>query len=518
MDARNHGRHGMIGLIVGLVAIVAFLLVPTAQAAAETAHLKLNIVGTGSGEIQSLEVEQAGVERGTPPIDCLYDGANQSGVCENAPDLLAGEVSFYAEQLKAIPAAGSKIVGWTVEKGSPAECPIGGGDPSNCLLFGEDGEGIEWEVTAEFALAGPTTFPLTINETGTGAGSVAVECEEGSGYVPCTSPIAEGTEVKVTATPASGSELGGLTGSGSAQGCAGSPCEFTITEPSAVTAAFPLSPLPEFPVKIIVEGEGGVVGAGITCSETASAAECEAEFVQGTEAQLTATPASGNHFVEWRTVTGNEPGTCTGAAVSCHTAGLTEAVTLKATFAANSGTSKIVIGTATTLECPSGGVTVEVEGEPLTKQHICNGAAGVPGAPGTPGAPGAAGERGEIGFPGPAGAQGSSGPTGSSGAQGLQGAPGPQGPQGSPGAQGPAGKVTVTCKVTNSKKVTCTVKTAKAKASSLSWTLHRNGHSQSHGRSTLKRLNRVLGDLRPGHYVLQVDGHRTALLVPAATE
>jgi len=359
----------------------------------------------------------------------------------------------------------------------------------------------------EFALAGPAEFPLTINKTGSGTGFVAVECEKGAGFVPCTRPIAEGIEVKVTATSASGSELGSLTGTGSAAACVGSPWEFTITEPSAVTAVFPLAPLPEFPVKIIVAGEGEVAGTGITCTEGASAAECEEKFVQGTEVQLTASPASGNRFVGWTTVSGTEAGTCAGSTTPCETASLTEAVTLKATFAPNPSGGNIVIGTATLAECPNGGITIEIEGEPSTKRAICNGA---PGAPGTPGA------RGEIGFPGPQGAQGPVGATGATGATGAAGSQGAQGPQGTQGPQGPAGKVTVSCKVTNSKKVTCTVKNAKAAAGSLSWIIRRSGHAQSHGRTTLPRLNRVLGRLNPGRYLLQVDGKRTTIVVPAA--
>ncbi len=210
------------------------------------------------------------------------------------------------------------------------------------------------------------------------------------------------------------------------------------------------------------------------CTAGGSAAACEEKITEGSEVSLSAIADGGNHLVGWTTEVGTEAGTCTGAATSCKTAGLTEAVKLKATFAANSGPTKnVVIGTATAGEYPAGGITVEVEGEPSTKRAVCDGA---PGAPGASGAPGAPGERGEIGFPGPLGPQGSAGPTGSAGAQGLpgaqgvqgaQGTPGAQGAQGSQGKQGPAGKVSVSCKVTNSKKVTCKVTTAKASASSL---------------------------------------------------
>lgn len=166
-----------------------------------------------------------------------------------------------------------------------------------------------------------------------------------------------------------------------------------------------------------------------------------------------------------------------------------------------------MIGTATTGECSNGGVTVEIEGELSTKRAICNGAPGAPGMPGTPG------ERGEIGFPGPKGSQGPAGPAGATGVTGAAGSQGPQGPQGAQGPQGPAGKVTVSCKVTNSKKVTCTVKTAKAKASNFRWALHRSGHVVSHGKTSARYLERVLDGLRAGRYVLHVSGRSTAIVV-----
>ena len=92
--------------------------------------------------------------------------------------------------------------------------------------------------------------------------------------------------------------------------------------------------------------------------------------------------------------------------------------------------------------------------------------------------------------------------------------------QGVQGKQGLAGRVSVSCKVTGSKKVVCTVRTAKASASSLRWTLRRHGHVIGHGYTSARHLERVLDHLRQGRYLLHVNGRSTAVVVPAmgATE
>lgn len=72
-------------------------------------------------------------------------------------------------------------------------------------------------------------------------------------------------------------------------------------------------------------------------------------------------------------------------------------------------------------------------------------------------------------------------------------------------------KVTVTCKVKGSKKVTCTVKQPKpAQSRKLSWSLGRDGHTVSHGLTTPGRLQHVLNHLTPGHYLLHVAARTTS--------
>ncbi|HTR74549.1 MAG TPA: hypothetical protein VMH33_04740 [Solirubrobacterales bacterium] len=173
--------------------------------------------------------------------------------------------------------------------------------------------------------------------------------------------------------------------------------------------------------------------------------------------------------------------------------------------------------------CTEGGLEVEVEGEPSTLKIVCNGAKGATGNTGGQGPQGPAGEAGAPGTQGPTGPTGLTGPQGNPGAPGATGSSGTQGPtgptgaQGPQGKQGPAGKVTVTCKVKGSKKVTCTVKYPKGSSQSrhLRWSLRRAGRTISHGNTTAGRLDQILGNLGSGTYVLHVDGRKTRIEIPA---
>ena len=161
--------------------------------------------------------------------------------------------------------------------------------------------------------------------------------------------------------------------------------------------------------------------------------------------------------------------------------------------------------------------------------YVCNGADGVDGTNGANGAPGAPGAPGATGPQGPAGQNGSDGANGQNGSDGAQG---PQGAQGPRGKRGPAGRVT--CRVSTRGrhvKVVCRLKTGKSNNNKnkhkksnkrgnrrrLRWALISGGHARSHGKTTIHRLNRVLGHLKPGRYVLHVQGQRQVIVIPAHT-
>jgi len=394
-------------------------------------------------------------------------------------------------------------------------------------------------VTGEFELEEET---LTIQKPGSGTGTV--ECNGGS----CAGPWFYGETIEVTATPTGGSTLGPLSGTGSASACAASPCSFEIKQATTISVTF--NPPGAATLTVAKGGNGaGTVESttgGIQCGPI-----CSGSFVAGEAVILKEVPASpGSIFVAWS-------GNCTPISLTeCEVEEKSGGSFVTATFASvpvlsefdgeheplgepcgGNGGTKIEYAGSTQYVCngligedgesgkgievipsapgcPEGGITVQVEGEPSTAKEICN---GEKGAEGEQGEDGENGERGEIGFPGPEGTRGPVGPAGQSGSTGSNGAQGAQGPRGPRGEQGPAGKVSVNCKVTGAQKVTCKVLQSKAnKRHHLRWRLMAGGHAQSHGSTSVARLNRVLSHLKPGRYVLHVNGQRTVVLIPAA--
>jgi Collagen triple helix repeat (20 copies) len=402
----------------------------------------------------------------------------------------------------------------------------------------------ECEVTMSEARTVKASFVLdtsTLTLAHTGEGTVTAECKNGASYEACASPLSElpyGTEVKVTGAPVLGWLVESVGGTGSAVGCSGLPCEFTVTQDSTVNVTYAASGA-EFADLTVYEGGNGTgtvqsTPGGVDCGST-----CTGAFEVGQIVTLKATASvPGSIFAGWsgncapRSATECEiEVTAGGIAVSASFAAVPVISTEPAGANCQYGGIKVqyagstyytcnglvgangkttVIGTATAGECPQGGITIETAGEPASKKAICNGQQGLGGQIGFPGEQGPAGQNGtsgQNGLQGPAGPAGAAGPTGPSGAPGAQ------------GKQGPAGKVTVTCKLTHAKKIVCTVKQQTAKSSSLSthhdlhWSLHRDGRLITQGDTSPQRLQHVLNHLPHGHYLLHINGqqHQTQI-------
>jgi uncharacterized repeat protein (TIGR02543 family) len=388
-----------------LAAVGALLLIPAAQAFA-VPHLKVNITGSGQGEVISVEEELGPIGPGTPPIACSYNGTSASGVCENTPE--EPEVPGFAQELLvAQPAAGSELSGWTVQKGYKELCPRES-NPLECLILNvEEGE-VEFEVTATFTKTVPK-FPLAIAKTGEGtvtSSPAGIECTGAKTGAECEASFNEGSMVSLTASPASGfafSAWGGCTthvgltctvemskaktvkasfvatpsltiekagtgtgkaaatgiscdancskatsaiktgtsvtvkvtpdkgseaavfegGTGSASGCSGAACTFTISENSSVKVKF--NPIPTKTLTVKLTGpaayKGKVSGKGIVKGLTASAISCGTgcttqteSFFSTDEVTLSAVAGTGYTFAGW---SGSEAGTCTGTTTPC---------------------------------------------------------------------------------------------------------------------------------------------------------------------------------------------------------
>jgi hypothetical protein len=124
--------------------------------------------------------------------------------------------------LTATPADGSTFVGWGA---GPCE---GTGTCTFTITSATT-------VVANFALSTNNNFTLTVNEAGTGSGTVTSVPSGISCPTTCSASFASGTQVTLTASAATGSTFAGWSGGG----CTGTgTCVVTVTAATAVTAMF----------------------------------------------------------------------------------------------------------------------------------------------------------------------------------------------------------------------------------------------------------------------------------------
>ena len=161
-------------------------------------------------------------------------------------------------------------------------------------------------------ILGGQTAILGVAIGGTGSGTVS-----GSGIScapTCTATLAVGTNVVLTATPASGSSFGLWTGCDSVSGTS---CSLTVNANRTVTAVFNAGVNQSYDLAVVKNGSGSgtVTGNGINCGST-----CDLFLPAGTQVTLTATPASGSVFAGWSsactTVSGNSCSLTLGASVT----------------------------------------------------------------------------------------------------------------------------------------------------------------------------------------------------------
>jgi hypothetical protein len=175
-------------------------------------------------------------------------------------------------------------------------------------------------VTALFA----STKDLKLEKTGAGMGKVAsspggISCDANCSLT--TAAFKAGT-VKLTATPAKGSQFAGWSG------CEAEPegrCEVSMSAAHTVEAQF--APIPKFTLQIAKAGGGTGTVKGkpaISCGTNCSSAT--SSFYQGTEVEITATPSKGSSF-EWS----GGAGTCFNTTSPCKVT-MGEAAQLQAFF------------------------------------------------------------------------------------------------------------------------------------------------------------------------------------------
>jgi DNA-binding beta-propeller fold protein YncE len=328
-----------------------------------TQELKVNVTGTGEGEVTGGKIACKGVV------------GTDSGTC------VAQEEEGKTVTLTAKEEPGSKFAGW-----SGGVCSGTG----TCEVT----MSAAMEVTAEFT-ANPTFTLKVIKST---EGEVA-----GSGIAcgsTCEAPIVEGAKVTLTAKAASGFVFAEWT-EGPCAGEKTSTCKFTM--PGAeVTVAAAYTATKAFPLTVFIAGEGKVGSSPAGIEECGPlSGTCTAEF-EG-EVTLTAAAEPGWTFVGWLGCKHVTATTCT------------------VTVSAETEVTAVFLKEGT--EGPPG--PKGEEGSPGTNGK--DGTNGTNGTNGATGPAGKQGPAGPAGANGKNGAQGSAGPAGPPGPAGAQGPAGPAG-------------------------------------------------------------------------------------------
>jgi hypothetical protein len=180
--------------------------------------------------------------------------------------------------LSAVSGPNTKAVAWTGCASNPT--------PSEC------------KVTMSAAKAVTATFDLekralSVTKNGTGTGTVTSSPAGIDCGATCSAEYNHGTEVTLSATPSAGSTLTGWTG------CASNPspsqCKVTMSAAKGVTATFDIV---KHALTLTKNGSGtGTVTsspAGIDCGAT-----CSAQYAEGTEVTLSATPGANSTLSGW---------------------------------------------------------------------------------------------------------------------------------------------------------------------------------------------------------------------------
>jgi len=151
----------------------------------------------------------------------------------------------------------------------------------------------------------PSATPIvTIVRTGTASGTVVGSVGGLDCGTSCAAPVALGTVVVLTATPAAGASFAGWTGP-----CSGSApsCSFPVTADVTVGATFTVT-RHTVGLTLVGNGTGSVASspAGLACPGV-----CSTTVEHGTQLTLTATSQAGSLFLGWSGASCSGTGSCT---------------------------------------------------------------------------------------------------------------------------------------------------------------------------------------------------------------
>jgi hypothetical protein len=251
--------------------------------------------------------------------------------------------------LLAEPEVGSFFEEWA------GDC-AGAGSETECELEIDGEKAVE----AVFGLE-PAEFPLIIEETGGGEGTVTCEAEEGPG--PCQPEYPAGTVVTLTAEAETGSEfVEWEEGCDNVSGPSGEVCEVELNEERSVAVVFELEG--EFSLTIT---KGGTGSGEVECEVEGGEAEpCEAKYPELTEITLVAKAASGSTFAGFSEGTGSAAGCSTSPCTFTIEANSKVKATFNAKLEFTLKIKKEGTGTGTVTSSPAGincGATCEAKFE-----------------------------------------------------------------------------------------------------------------------------------------------------------
>jgi trimeric autotransporter adhesin len=212
--------------------------------------------------------------------------------------------------IQATAASGSTFTGWTGCAVTPS--------PAICTVLPSQSQTIR----ATFTKVGLSVMKVTVSGSGTVASSpVGISC--GASASTCSATFPSRTKIVLTASPASGYQVGSWTGCDTS---AGATCTITAQSATAsVGLTFTKIPTSMLSVSVAGTGAGGVASspAGILCGSSGTA--CAFVFAVGTKVTLTAFPAGGSQMGGWS-------GCDSDSGASCVVAVPSAAKTVAATF------------------------------------------------------------------------------------------------------------------------------------------------------------------------------------------
>jgi len=259
-----------------------------------------------------------------------------------------------AVTLHAAAASGNQFVGWS---GSDAGC-TGTGD---CTVTLDKSKALQ----ATFSQVNATEYALDVTVAGSGTVASNVTPFSCSSATDCGGSFATGTVVTLTATPASGYQVGAWSGSGVS--CSGSTCAVTMSSARSVSVSFTPVAASTFALSVGTSGSGTVNSspAGIACGST-----CNASFNNNTVVTLTASPASGYSFSGWSGAGCSGTNTCVVTMSAARSVSASFTATPASSVALNTAVTGNGAGTLVSspagINCPTACTTTLASGTSVT--------------------------------------------------------------------------------------------------------------------------------------------------------